>query len=142
MCLGFGSIFKNIFRVLAPIAKKGLKTVGKEALRVGTSVAADALSGANAVQSLEERGKESAVRMLQNINEAVSTSEQSQPGPGRVSKPVDKTGREGSAAKGVQRRRRRVTSSKRLRGGRQRSKKKKKRTSAQPRTKADIFDSI
>ena len=135
MCLGFGSIFKNIFRVLAPIAKKGLKTVGKEALRVGTSVAADALSGANAVQSLEERGKESAVRMLQNINEAVSTPDPI-PVAGPVTKPVVNT-----VAKSAVRRRR-VTTSKRLRGGGTRPSKKKKRTRAQPRTKADIFDSF
>ena len=52
---GLGSIFKSIFRVLTPFAKRGLKTLGKEAVRVGTSVAADALSGADPLQSLEHQ---------------------------------------------------------------------------------------
>ena len=57
--------------MLTPFAKRGLKTLGKEAVRVGKSVAADALSGADPLQSLEEHGKESAVRMLNKIGKTL-----------------------------------------------------------------------
>ena len=110
--------------MLSPIAKKGLKTLGKEAVRVGSSVAADALSGANPIESLEERGKQSAVRMLRKINRSAGNK------------------RKGGMKGGRRRRRKRVQrrgAGKKRRvnlGGRKRRRRRK------PRKKQDIFDSF
>ena len=61
---GFGSIFKGLFNAIAPIAKTALRSVGKQAVRTGLSVASDALAGADPLQSLEYHGRHAAGKVL------------------------------------------------------------------------------
>ena len=58
--------------MLTPLAKSGLRKVGKEAVRLGTGVAADALAGADPLESLETRGREGAARLLHKLNKSVN----------------------------------------------------------------------
>ena len=44
---GIGGFFAKLFRSALPFLISGAKTVGKEALRTGTMVASDVLSGEN-----------------------------------------------------------------------------------------------
>lgn len=61
---GFGALFGGLLRSILPVAKTIGKTVGRQALRTGVEVAADALSGRNLGEALEERGKAGAVTLL------------------------------------------------------------------------------
>ncbi|KMQ82657.1 hypothetical protein RF55_22253 [Lasius niger] len=56
---GIGGFFAKLFRSAMPFLVSGAKTVGKEALRAGTQVASDVLSGQNFKTSLQTRAKES-----------------------------------------------------------------------------------
>ena len=69
---GFGSLLGGLFRSFLPVAKSIGKTVGKQALRTGAEVAADALSGRNIGEAFEERGKAGAAKLvkkgMKNLN--------------------------------------------------------------------------
>jgi len=55
---GLGGFFRNLFRSAMPLFTKGLKTVGKEALRTGTLIASNVLSGENFKSAAKQRTKE------------------------------------------------------------------------------------
>ncbi len=61
---GFGSLLGGLLQSFLPVAKSIGKTVGKQALRTGAEVAADALSGRNIVNALEHRGKVGASKLI------------------------------------------------------------------------------
>lgn len=56
---GIGGFFAKLFRSAMPFLWSGAKAVGKEALRTGTQVANDVLTGENFKTSLRARAKES-----------------------------------------------------------------------------------
>lgn len=56
---GIGGFFAKLFRSAMPFLMSGAKAVGKEALRTGTQVANDVLTGKNFKMSLRTRAKES-----------------------------------------------------------------------------------
>ncbi len=62
---GIGRLFGSLIRTFIPIAKSVGKTVGKQALKTGAAVAADAISGRNIGESFEEHGKAGAAKLLQ-----------------------------------------------------------------------------
>lgn len=64
---GFGSILKNIIKVIAPVAKKSIKALGKQAVRTGVSVARDALEGEDPLKSLEMHSRRNASHMLDKM---------------------------------------------------------------------------
>lgn len=55
---GIGGFFAKLFRSAMPFLFSGAKAIGKEALRTGTRVANDVLSGENFKASLKTRAKE------------------------------------------------------------------------------------
>lgn len=65
---GLGSILGSLFKSAAPLLKKGAKALGKEALKTGMHVAADALEGRNVKESLKSRVKDTGRQM---VNRAV-----------------------------------------------------------------------
>lgn len=70
---GIGSLFGGLLRAVMPVAKSALKTVGKQAIRTGLSVATDALAGENPLQSLEHHGKKAAANVINKVNTRVNT---------------------------------------------------------------------
>ena len=65
---GIGGFFAKLFRSAMPLLVKGAKTIGKEALRTGTMVTNDMLSGENFKSSLETRTKETGKKISQKSN--------------------------------------------------------------------------
>jgi hypothetical protein len=61
---GLGAVLGSLFKTILPVAKKVGKSVGKEVLRTTAHVASDALAGRDLVESLEERGKAGAAKLL------------------------------------------------------------------------------
>lgn len=55
---GIGGFFAKLFRRALPFLVSGAKSVGKEALRVGTRVASDVLAGEKFKTAVESRAKE------------------------------------------------------------------------------------
>lgn len=62
---GLGGIFRRLFRSAFPFIVKGTKAIGKEALRTGTRVASDVLSGQDFKESVKSRTKESGKHLAQ-----------------------------------------------------------------------------
>lgn len=60
---GIGGFFAKLFRSAMPFLISGAKTVGKEALRTGTMVANDVLSGESLKSSLKTRTKETGKKL-------------------------------------------------------------------------------
>lgn len=60
---GIGGFFAKLFRSALPFLKSGAKTLGKEALRTGTMVANDVLSGENFKTSFKSRAKETGKKL-------------------------------------------------------------------------------
>lgn len=61
---GLGSVFRSLFRAILPIAKSAGKVVGKRALQAGAEIASDLVAGKNFKSSLEQRGKEASIELL------------------------------------------------------------------------------
>ena len=68
---GLGGIFRALMRVATPIfrsatpaLKAGPKAIAKDAIRAGTEIATDALSGRDLAESLEQHSKEAANRLV------------------------------------------------------------------------------
>lgn len=55
---GIGGFFARLFRSAMPFLSRGAKTVGKEALRTGTLIANDLLSGQDLSSSAKSRTKD------------------------------------------------------------------------------------
>jgi hypothetical protein len=75
---GLGSFFARLFRTILPVVKRvgksALKTVGKEALAMGANVAGDMVRGRDFGQAMEEHGRESAGRLIDQASTAVRKS--------------------------------------------------------------------
>jgi hypothetical protein len=61
---GLGNILGSLFKKILPAATKVGKTVGKELLKTSAHVASDALAGRDLVESLEQRSKQGASKLL------------------------------------------------------------------------------
>jgi hypothetical protein len=70
---GLGSIFGTIFKAVAPLAKSALRTVGKSVLKTGLSVAGDALSGRNVVESMEDHGRSAAANLVRKASKRLTS---------------------------------------------------------------------
>lgn len=70
---GLGGIFRRFFRAAFPFLVKGTRTIGKEALRTGSRVASDVLSGQNFEEALKTRTKESGKHLAQKAIDKVQS---------------------------------------------------------------------
>jgi len=61
---GLGSLFKGLFRTVLPFAKSIGKSVGREALSTGASIAGDILEGKSAKKAIKRRAKTGGARLL------------------------------------------------------------------------------
>lgn len=61
---GLGSILGGLFRSILPVARRVGESVAKQAAKTAGHVALDALSGRNVGESLEERGKAGAAKLV------------------------------------------------------------------------------
>lgn len=52
---GLGSVLGGLFRSAVPMVKKGLASLGKNAIRTGLSIATDVLEGKNAGEAAKSR---------------------------------------------------------------------------------------
>ncbi len=55
---GLGGIFGSLFRTIFPFLKQGAKTVGKELLKTGVSIASDVVNGQNVKEATKRRFEE------------------------------------------------------------------------------------
>lgn len=69
---GVGNLLSGIFKSTLPLLKTGAKTIGKELLRTGASVAKDALQGRNFAESASENFKEAGSNLLDNLAQSLS----------------------------------------------------------------------
>lgn len=53
---GLGNVLGSLFRSAMPLLKKGVKSLGKEALRTGVEIAGDVLDGRSIRESARNRG--------------------------------------------------------------------------------------
>lgn len=70
---GLGSWFRRIFRTALPFLVKGTKTISKEALRTGSRVASDVLSGQNLKEAVKTRTKESGRNLAQKAVDRIQS---------------------------------------------------------------------
>ncbi|GFT14918.1 uncharacterized protein TNCV_3483661 [Trichonephila clavipes] len=70
---GLGGIFRRLFRAALPFLVKGGKAVGKEALRTGTRVVSDVLSGENFKIAARKRSEEAGRGMARKAVEHVQS---------------------------------------------------------------------
>lgn len=80
---GIGSIFRSLWRGLAPILKSGAKAVGKQALRSGAQLIGDVARGESFLPALEARGRE-AVGDLADKAAAAAANIKAQAGSGAM----------------------------------------------------------
>ncbi len=72
---GLGSFFGRLFRSILPVAKRigksALKTIGKEALHLGTNVIGDLSEGQDIKESVKRRGLQSTKNLINKAETAV-----------------------------------------------------------------------
>ncbi len=95
---GIGNLLGGLLRSFLPVAKSIGKSVGRQALRTGVEVASDALSGENIGQSIRNRGKAGAnklltkgVRKLENLQAKTKKRKTGQKGHGLGFRPKTKS---------------------------------------------------
>ena len=64
---GLSGLFLSIGCAVLPMIKSGIKTVGKEVLRLGAEFALDALRGKNLKEAAIHRAKQSGVNLLERV---------------------------------------------------------------------------
>lgn len=65
---GLGSsILSGLSRVAVPLLKKGVTTLGKQALATGTQLAGDIMSGKNVKKAIKRRAKEGGVGLIKRF---------------------------------------------------------------------------
>jgi hypothetical protein len=70
---GLGGIFGSLFRTIFPFIKQGAKTVGKELLKTGVSIASDVVSGQNVKSAAKQRFQETGKTLADKaVNKAKS----------------------------------------------------------------------
>ena len=115
-----GGIFGALGRILTPMVKKYgipiLKTMGKNAVKLGSNVVADTLQGENFKDSFKTRAKQSAINTLDDISSTrfrkTKRKRKRQVGSGRVTKQKKQrktTRRRAATPKAKSRKRRRST---------------------------------
>lgn len=87
---GIGSILGGLFRSAVPLIKKGVSTLGKQALRSGVEFAGDLLQGKSAREAAVERSKEAAGNLL---NKATSFVTRGVRPPGTPQRGIKRRGR-------------------------------------------------
>lgn len=63
---GLGSLFRGLFRSALPLMKRGIKTIGKEALKSGVLVAHDVISGESPRNAVKKRMTNAVSKILGN----------------------------------------------------------------------------
>lgn len=69
---GIGSVLGGLFRSAMPLIKKGVSTLGKQALRTGLEFAGDLLQGKTAKEAAVDRSKMAAANLLNKATSYVS----------------------------------------------------------------------
>ena len=69
---GLGNIFRSLFRIFSPIAKRVGKAVGRQALRTGAEIATDVVSGENLKHSFKKRGKAGVQNLINKASSKLS----------------------------------------------------------------------
>ena len=62
---GLGSIIGSLFKSAVPLLKRGVKTLGREALKTGLSLTLDVMEGQNVTQEAKSRLKSTGHNLLQ-----------------------------------------------------------------------------
>jgi hypothetical protein len=62
---GLGSIIGSLFKSAVPLLKRGVKTLGRESLKTGLSLALDVMEGQNVRQAAKSRLKSTGQNLLQ-----------------------------------------------------------------------------
>jgi hypothetical protein len=70
-CGGIGSVFRNILRMLMPIAKSAVKATGKEALSTVTRIASDVVAGDSFAESAEKQGRAGTARLMRKAADKI-----------------------------------------------------------------------
>lgn len=70
---GIGAIFGKLFRFALPLVKKGLKAVGREALRAGTRIFEDVDNNVPVRESFRNRFTESRTNLRRAATDKIST---------------------------------------------------------------------
>lgn len=70
---GLGGFFRRMFRAAFPFLLKSSRTIGKEALRAGSRVASDVLTGQNFREAFRTRVKESGRNLTQTAVDKVQS---------------------------------------------------------------------
>ena len=104
---GIGSVLGGLFRSAMPLIKKGVSTLGKQALRSGIEFAGDLLEGKSAKEAAAERSREAAGNLL---NQATSFVTPSVRPPGTPQRGIK---RQASSARGSSKKARRRATSRR-----------------------------
>jgi hypothetical protein len=61
---GIGNFLGRLFRFVLPVAKKAMKSVGKQALATGADILSDAVQGRNIKEAAKEHGRAAAGNLL------------------------------------------------------------------------------
>ena len=69
---GIGSVLGGLFRSAVPLLKRGVSTLGKQALRSGLGFAGDLLQGRSAKEAAVERSREAARNLLKKATSVAS----------------------------------------------------------------------
>ena len=64
---GFGSLLGGLLRTVAPLIKRGALALGNRALKIGTQIAGDVLSGENIRTAAKRRTKTAGRDLLQSL---------------------------------------------------------------------------
>jgi hypothetical protein len=68
---GIGSVFRNILRMLMPIAKSAVKATGKEALSTVSRIASDVVAGDSFAESAEKQSRVGTARLMRKAADKV-----------------------------------------------------------------------
>ena len=69
---GLGDILGGLFRSALPMIKQGAKMLGKEALKTGVGIAADALDGQNVKMAAKNRVRQTGLKMTSRAGQQLS----------------------------------------------------------------------
>lgn len=64
---GIGDIFRSIYRFLQPLLESAAKSIGKEVLNTGASIASDVIGGSSFKESAKTRLKEAGGNLVNKI---------------------------------------------------------------------------
>jgi hypothetical protein len=67
----FGSVFRNILRMLMPVAKSAVKATGKKALSTVARITSDVVAGDSFAESAEKQGRAGTARLMRKAADKI-----------------------------------------------------------------------